>query len=562
MSSPHIILTSKFVYYAPDNRKSMHDYGRYSTDYMARKNALNSKEYLSPSEQEELNKVDYYLHQMDDSLTLVDQFEPKIKHESELSKANLHEANKKSLAEMNSQDYGKYIGYMMRKEALAARSQTVGLTDKEEKELQRVTKAAAKYDVPTVTKDHILQGYFSSKQDTIRLKDLGSIRKRMRDAQMNQSVLWQDVISFDNNYLRQMGVFDPATGYLDEAGIRKASRAMMKELAEKEHLNHPFWTAAIHRNTDNIHIHFGIVEAANSRPMQRYKGIEEPRGNRKLSTINAMKHTFTANMFDASAMLRDLNLERNKITKDMRDAFEESVVQPNFQSELNKFVQTLPEERTKWRYGSLNKSQKQALSKLVDLALKDNQDFAKWNDMFVGYQKYYRDMYGNSKNWKRNASYKKWSDMRYRTGNALLKELREMDAKAEHFRKKLPTQDEIDPNNYAQECLDYLEQGRQEQKNQQRKRKIRTMYVHTGELEKHNEWSRLIAKRRRRKRINNQLDYQLRKAVKPLIHKQTANNIYGKMNLAFQKGFTSFDKRQALIEHEQVRQAAEAELKE
>lgn len=113
---------------------------------------------------------------------------------------------------------------------------------------------------------------------------------------MSGSIMWQPIISFDNNFLKEMKVYDPTTGYLDEAGLRKASHKMMNYLEKREGLNPIYWTAAIHRNTDNIHIHYALVEQANSRKLQKYKGIEEPRGKFKQSTLDGMKSTF-ANSF-------------------------------------------------------------------------------------------------------------------------------------------------------------------------------------------------------------------------------------------------------------------------
>ena len=407
---PHIILTSKFIYAAVG--KSKNDHGRYATDYMSRKEALEKRAYLTP--QEETNLIQREVEARENTglslLELDQQYSTKLTSKTNLDKANKVELDKANFIALNSTDYGKYIGYMMRKQALADKKSTGGLTPQEEKELRRVTKGAAQYDAPEVGKDKILQGYFSSDQDTIHLKDLNAIRAKMRAAQANHSILWQDVISFDNEYLRKMGVFDPTTGYLDEDAIRKASVKMMNVLSEEEKLNEPYWTASIHRNTDNIHIHFGIVEAANSRPIIEFTdkdGVrrKEPKGRRKLASLEHMKHAFTSSMFDSTDLLKEMNIKRNEITKAIAGELDKTNKDLKLQKQVNEFIQTLPEEKNKWRWANLNAEQRSKLTNLVDLTMKDNKDYQGWDQLFKKYRTYYEDMYGHSaKDNKNNAA--------------------------------------------------------------------------------------------------------------------------------------------------------------
>lgn len=51
---------------------------------------------------------------------------------------------------------------------------------------------------------------------------------------MSGSIMWQPIISFDNNFLKEMKVYDPTTGYLDESGLRKASHKMMDYLEKRK----------------------------------------------------------------------------------------------------------------------------------------------------------------------------------------------------------------------------------------------------------------------------------------------------------------------------------------
>ncbi|WEV52111.1 relaxase MobL (plasmid) [Lactobacillus sp. ESL0731] len=522
---PHIILTSKFTY-SVARSKTKTDYGNYAVDYMGRKKAIENLAYLTPEEETKLLQRKAELGTENEPLLQrVSNYSPKLKGDSILEKDNKTELDKPNFFELDGQDYGKYIGYMMRKQALASKKKSEGLSQKEEAELARVTKGAAKYDAPNIEgKNKVLQGYFSSDQNTIRLKDLGSIRQKMRSAQANNSVLWQDVISFDNNYLRKMGVFDPTTGYLDEAGIRKASAAMMSNLIKEENLNLPFWTASIHRNTDNIHIHFALVEGINSRPEKHFTdkhGVEHtaPTGWRKATTIHHMKSNFTGTMFDTSSMLKEMNLQRNKITKGMAAAFDQSLQkEPSFQKELNKFVKTLPENTAKWRWADLNSNQRKQLNNLVDLTMKDNPSYQKWNNLFSKYQTYYTEMYGQSKDNKKNTAAKKWEDLKYRAGNSLLKELRTVTEQSNHARQ-----------NYSE-----LRKQRQQ------------------------EFTKKVKQQKRKK----ELDFALKKTVQPTFSKNKSAKVYKQLQNTNQKNFASFEKQQALTTYEQVQHAIDLEIQQ
>lgn len=556
MSNPKIILTSKFVYYAPKSRQNKTDYGRYAIDYMGRKKALEGKEYLSLEEQAELKRIENQIEKLDDNLELVDSYSPKFSKKTDLAKANEAELNKDSLGNMNEQDYAHYLGYMMRKDALEKKSQSKDLSHEEKTELNKVKAGMEKYDLPDMNKDKVLQGYFTSDQEVVRLEDMENVRQKMRNAQLNESVMWQDVISFDNEYLRKMNIYDPTTGYLDEAGIRKASGKMMATLTEKEKLNHPFWTASIHRNTDNIHIHFSIVESANSREIVEYQGIKEPRGKRKLSTISAMKTSFTGTMFDASEMLKEMNEQRNKITKAMKDTFKEAVKEPNFQKNLNEFIKELPDKRKHWRWADLDSKQKNKLNQLSEHVMGNNPDYQEWNNLFTNYQDYYQAMYGKSKDNSKNKAYQKWTDMHYRMGNSLLSELKEIDKKSKNYREKLPHGQGIDPDNYIQECLKHLDKDYAEKFNKSIKAKKMQALINEKDFEKQKKaWQKANLKKYKRKKIARSLEHNLKKnSVRPVIRKATSNKLYGRMQKVFDKEMTSKDKQAALLEYEKLHQ--------
>lgn len=542
MATPKIILKVRFNTYQPSDKLG-DDYGSYAVDYMGRKKALNEKEFLTQKEQKQLNYINSKLDDIDQKLIVSDSFNPRYKSESKLDKANEQDLYKKSLAEMNADDFARYQDYMTRKNAIEAHSD-LRLSKSEKEELKKYDQFFNKFDLPTSEDDGVLPGYFTSDQDIVRNADKSAIRKKMRECAMNGSVMWTNVISFDNEFLKEMNVYDPTSGYLDEAGMRKAAHRMMDVMTQKEGLNHPFWTAAIHRNTDNIHIHFAVAEAANSRPLQNYKGKEEPRGKFKQSTLNSMKSAFANTMFQTTDLLKEMNATRNKLTKNIKEAFEESLDNSSFQNQLNKFVKNLPPDRKNWRWANLNKDQKEQLNHLVNRIINDDPEYGKMSSLFSKYESYYNNLYGYSKNSNKNTAFKKWQDYRKRMGNSLLTELRTMDRRAEYFRSKLPNNKNIDPNNYVQECLNVLSNSK---KQKHHHHLAISPIIQKKYKQRHDEWKRIQLKQKK-----NKSDYELKKKLRPIFKKENTSRLYSRMQKIFQKEMTSKDKQEALLEYERL----------
>ncbi|NEU35866.1 hypothetical protein GN156_34995, partial [bacterium LRH843] len=82
------------------------------------------------------------------------------------------------------------------------------------------------------------------------------LKEIFRQAQKNDSVMWQDVISFDNKWLEERGIYNSKTGWVNEGAIQNSIRKGMEVLLREEQLEQSgVWSAAIHYNTDNIHVH-------------------------------------------------------------------------------------------------------------------------------------------------------------------------------------------------------------------------------------------------------------------------------------------------------------------
>ncbi|GAA0225159.1 hypothetical protein J2Z43_002848 [Clostridioides mangenotii] len=125
-----------------------------------------------------------------------------------------------------------------------------------------------------------------------KIKDLFSIAKK------NESILWQDVFSFNNKKLEEQGLYNSETQELDEELIREATCNAMNCLLEEEKLkDSAIWTASIHYNTDNIHVHIAMCVPHPTKE----------RGKRKPKTLDKMKSKFTNTLLDYDKNYKKIN---------------------------------------------------------------------------------------------------------------------------------------------------------------------------------------------------------------------------------------------------------------
>ena len=95
-------------------------------------------------------------------------------------------------------------------------------------------------------------------------------------AQKNGSPMWQTVISFDNRWLEENGLYNSSDGFLDVKKLMTYTRFAVNDMLKAENLDNAVWTAAVHYNTDNLHIHIATVEPVPTREMVNVKTIRFP----------------------------------------------------------------------------------------------------------------------------------------------------------------------------------------------------------------------------------------------------------------------------------------------
>ncbi|MFY1731056.1 MobP2 family relaxase [Lactobacillus paragasseri] len=535
MKRPAIILTSKFS--TETNGKS---FGKY-LGYMARKEALESKEYLTEQERKEINRVTIKARELDihgKFRKVFDQSKDEL-----VNKQAKKLLNNKVLSELNDDQFSKYLGYMARSSALATIQGKRELTPQETQELKRVNEAANKLTDLKVTKDKLAVGFFTSDMDQVHLKDFQHIRDQLTKAQANHSVLWQDVISFDNDFLVKKGILNKETGMLDEQAMRHASQEMMKTFQAKMNppLYQPYWMASIHRNTDNVHIHFATVEAINQQPIIEREDkfgnlVKQPKGRRPQKVIDQMKSVFTNTLINTSDLTKEISRNRDQVRANVFQHFEKQKENPDFQAMINQFMEHLPADRRNWNYKWLEKNDangKALLDIITETLLKDDQDYRTYKKDISDYQDTRQALYGISKRENKNYKVNKLKDIRRRNGNAVLKSLATLDKQANKMHKKTPLKLRVNPEMYFQTLLN----------------KAKTQKSSSGA------GGRVAPARRNVPRKRNLYLFTLSKKRIEKLKKEISHQTRKEMIL--EKGHVSLDKRKALTEYEKIQKAAE-----
>src|SRR5699024_1701700 len=144
---------------------------------------------------------------------------------------------------------------------------------------------------------------FTSSKDRLDGKEKQTVKEQFQLAQQNESPMWQDVISFDNEWLAKQGLYDEATHTVDDTKIRSIVQETMQAMLQAEGMQQSaVWTASLHYNTDNIHVHVATVETHPTRERMNVLDKdsntwhEEYRGKRKPKTLDKMKSKVANNI--------------------------------------------------------------------------------------------------------------------------------------------------------------------------------------------------------------------------------------------------------------------------
>lgn len=289
-------------------------------------------------------------------------------------------------------------------------------------------------------------GMFTSNNDRLTDQQKKIYKKAFKQAYDNNSIMWQSVISFDNAFLIKKNIYDPKTGYLDEKKLQQVTRVTMKEMLKKEDMTESaIWTASIHYNTDNIHIHIATVEPNPTRQKVIIDGEERPKGFFKASTFASMKSKAVNNILENDRSILDNLLKKRLVgAKKEKCSFENDKLKEMFM----KIYNDLPRDGTVWFYNNMDDKTKSRIDKMTKEYINEyfKDEFNEFHKQILNEQKTFEEAYGYKSKANKYAEHK-IDELYERFGNAILKEMRDF-SKVDMLKNKfIPKDNKINTNN-------------------------------------------------------------------------------------------------------------------
>lgn len=275
---------------------------------------------------------------------------------------------------------------------------------------------------------------FTEDKDYLTSEEKKDMKEKFLEAQNNGSPMWQDVISFDNAWLEEQGLYNSKTKILNEKKIKSSVRSAVKELIKAEKMDEStIWTASIHYNTDNIHVHIAMVELNPSRKKvtvyneKTNEWEEQYRAKRKQSSLDKMKSTVANKILDRH---EKYNLIDKYIRGTVQFKKENNIRFSCHKQTRNLFIKAIshmPNDLRQWQYGyhSINKA-RPYIDEIVDIYLNTyhKENMKKLNELLDEQVEISKRLYGEDSRYK-NYKQTKLDDLKKRMGNAVLKEMRE-----------------------------------------------------------------------------------------------------------------------------------------
>lgn len=320
----------------------------------------------------------------------------------------------------NSKVFSSYIDYMNRDKAVRLENQDKFTIPEFSEEFDGYMDYM---DNPKKTTD-----LFTANKDNLTSEDKENLKDVFKTSQNNGSLMWQTVISFDNKWLENNGLYNSETNELDDNKLKSYIRGGMAKMLEKEKMaDTSIWSGAIHYNTDNIHIHIATVEPI---PMReriesgKFKG--QIKGKFKQSSIDAGKSHIVNEIMNNKEVNSSINNTiRNNIVGNAKNT--PFLKNRKLSKQVLNLYSKLPPDRRTWYYNmNAVKSLKEEIDNITRQYIEKYcaDDFKELNEILEKQDKNFKEAYGKS-----TSSYKenKINELYTRMGNRLLTELREYD---------------------------------------------------------------------------------------------------------------------------------------
>lgn len=276
--------------------------------------------------------------------------------------------------------------------------------------------------------DEKSDGIFNAEKDHLSQKEIDKYRSLEMVSQMRGCPKYLGVISFENDFLKENGVMTP-DGRLDRSRLKDYARNGINALIDKSkklNANNVYWTAAIHENTDNIHIHYQLCEYCR---LEDRKKLYKDKDMLELSAFEALKSKMVNQISPQTERLKRITqLERGIVHADMSLGFSRC------EQKILELYCKLPSGK-QWQYNRPKmKPFKAEIDNVVRSIIESDEKLSAQYKAFEKelkeYDEYNLYLYGKRKDIptrERNASFNRRRDFYSRAGNALLNQLKKLD---------------------------------------------------------------------------------------------------------------------------------------
>jgi len=276
-------------------------------------------------------------------------------------------------------------------------------------------------------------GLFTRYNDYLNSEEKKELKEIFNTAQKNDSVLWQDVFSFDSNWLKENNFLDKNDNP-DVQLIQEATRKSMDKLFKEEKLESTgVWSAAIHMNTDNVHVHVATVEKNNTRERRNYPNkngetILGFKAVRKPLTLDHMKASFINTFTNRDMTFKQISSLRNDLYSEFTLSGKLNKDNKNtkfYLKQSKKIIKELPDDKRKWNYKNISPEAKKQIQVIIDQYKVNNPKYTEFSNYVSQESNYMKILFGKTSRDSKDYASNKELDLNYRLGNRYLKELKE-----------------------------------------------------------------------------------------------------------------------------------------
>lgn len=264
-------------------------------------------------------------------------------------------------------------------------------------------------DLDLKPQKNILYGVASKNNIDISTDEYKEIKNELDFIQKNTNAnMYIDVVSFDNKFLEENGLYNSINNHLDHQTLLKYVQDGLRDMAAKENLSKDtIMLASIHRNTNNIHVHCTTIDP-NEKNNKDFR--------RKYFSLKAFKSKVATKIIGDSntKLLRTIDNQRKilKKTLNSKEAFDKKKLKSriDFLKEkrlrLREIKKSLPENYSKIKKKSRSNSTQ------MKRPIKLSENYVKWyfektnSKLFADYknslreeQVYFERVYGRNPRW-------------------------------------------------------------------------------------------------------------------------------------------------------------------